>query len=136
MLLTTVGSRNCSHVRDLAGAEGISCHTRIKGVFISWIKVSRLTYPLYSYSPQRNEVYFDIGEKFIYHWGLELNDSTPDPFPVAIDPSVTFRVKLAGSFHERSTYRLCANLRNAYTNETDMPLHVFEESFNGTAGNV
>lgn len=106
-----------------------------ESVFISWIKVSRLTYPLYSYSPQGNEVYFDIGEKFIYHWGLESNHSAPDPFPVAIDPSVTFRVKLAGSFHERSTYRLCANLRNAYTNKTDMPLSVFEESFNGTAGN-
>lgn len=99
---------------------------------ISWIGVSRLTYPLYHYSvysPRQTDVYFDIGEKIIY----DRSVNPPIPFPVAIDPSVIFRVKLARMYYVGAAWRLCAKLRSEYTNLQSMP--VFEEIIEGPSVN-
>ncbi|KAM0723309.1 hypothetical protein Q7P37_001510 [Cladosporium fusiforme] len=98
--------------------------------FISWTKVSRLTYPLYEHSAQQAQVYFDIGEKTIYHGPDDPLTSdfrrqfgalgVSDPFPIAIDPSVIFRVKIDGTVwpdsKHGSIYRLSAKLLSPYTN--------------------
>lgn len=100
--------------------------------FISWIAVSRLRYPLYDHSG----VFFDIGEKTLYNRQLHPDFGNPPPFPIAIDPSVVFRVKLAARCNEVFTYRLCAKFRSKYTDLVSLrfwEMPAFETSFDGRA---